>query len=57
MSPRVFISAGEASGDRHAANLARCLRELNPEVRLVGMGGDRMREAGVDVQVDIRGLG
>lgn len=43
---RIFISAGEASGDLHGANLARALRRLRPDVELVGFGGDRMAEAG-----------
>lgn len=43
---RVFISAGEPSGDLHAANLIHSLRKLRPDVEVVGLGGDRMREAG-----------
>jgi lipid-A-disaccharide synthase len=42
----VFLSAGEPSGDLHAANLARSLRALRPDVRLSGFGGPRLREAG-----------
>lgn len=45
--PRIFLSAGEASGDRLGAGLARELRALCPGVELVGMGGDEMAEAGV----------
>jgi lipid-A-disaccharide synthase len=45
--PRVFLSAGEASGDRLGAGLARELRALRPDVALVGLGGDEMAEAGV----------
>jgi lipid-A-disaccharide synthase len=49
MSPiPILISAGEASGDMYAARLARALRE-RADVSLFGMGGPRMREAGVDV--------
>ena len=36
---RYFVIAGEASGDLHGANLARALRELDPQVELLGMGG------------------
>ncbi|MEQ1627345.1 MAG: hypothetical protein ABL965_08120, partial [Nitrospira sp.] len=36
--PQILIVAGEASGDLHGANLARALRELDPAVRLVGVG-------------------
>jgi len=46
---RVFISAGEPSGDLHGANLARALRERSPGVELVGFGGPRMAAAGVEL--------
>ncbi len=41
-----FISAGEPSGDLHAANLIRSLRGRDPQARFTGFGGERMREAG-----------
>jgi lipid-A-disaccharide synthase len=43
---RIFISAGEPSGDLHAANLIRALRECNPGVEVVGFGGDEFARAG-----------
>jgi lipid-A-disaccharide synthase len=43
---RIFISAGEPSGDIHGANLIRALRRLYPEVDCVGFGGERMEAAG-----------
>jgi lipid-A-disaccharide synthase len=43
---RVFVSAGEPSGDLHGANLVRALREQRPQLELSGFGGDRMAEAG-----------
>lgn len=55
--PRVFLLAGETSGDVHAAHLARALRSQLPSVELVGAGGARMREAGVRVLVDTSGWG
>jgi lipid-A-disaccharide synthase len=45
----VFLSAGEPSGDLHAANLARALAARHPGIRLVGYGGDRMAAAGVNL--------
>ena len=45
--PRIFIAAGEPSGDRFGAALARALRDILPDVRLSGIGGSRMAEAGV----------
>lgn len=52
----VFISAGEASGDMYAARLALALRQ-RVDVDLFGMGGPKMREAGVDTVVDISEVG
>lgn len=43
---RIFISAGEPSGDLHGANLIQHLRRLHPDVECVGFGGPRMEEAG-----------
>jgi lipid-A-disaccharide synthase len=43
---RLFISAGEPSGDLHGASLIRCLRERMSNLDVVGFGGDRMAEAG-----------
>jgi len=49
---RVFLLAGEASGDVQAAHLAEALGRLLPEVELVGAGGPRMAEAGVRLVLD-----
>ena len=53
----VFFLAGETSGDVHAAHLARALRAEFPGLELVGVGGPRMAEAGVQVLVDSSGWG
>ncbi|HXG05670.1 MAG TPA: lipid-A-disaccharide synthase, partial [Candidatus Binatia bacterium] len=52
--PQLMLVAGEASGDLHGAALARALQVLAPDVRLYGMGGPRMAEAGVRLLVDAR---
>ncbi len=44
---RIFISAGEPSGDLHAANLIHSLRKHVPDAEFVGFGGPRMEEAGL----------
>ena len=49
---RVLIVAGEASGDMHAAHLVRRVQARDPSVAFSGIGGPRMREAGVDIRVD-----
>jgi len=46
---RLFISAGEPSGDLHGANLAEVLRHRIPGVQIDGFGGPRMAEAGVNL--------
>jgi lipid-A-disaccharide synthase len=43
---RIFLCAGEPSGDLHGANLIRALRQRRPDVECVGFGGERMEEAG-----------
>jgi lipid-A-disaccharide synthase len=43
---RIFICAGEPSGDLHGANLIRELRRRHPGVECVGFGGERMEAAG-----------
>jgi lipid-A-disaccharide synthase len=50
-SPEILISAGEASGDMYAAQLARAL-QARTGVHLFGMGGPKMREAGVEIVAD-----
>jgi lipid-A-disaccharide synthase len=50
-----MLSAGEASGDLHGGMLCRALRDLEPGLRLVGMGGRHMAAAGMDVIVDPTG--
>ncbi len=53
---RVFLSAGEPSGDHHAALLARALRERCPDVECVGLGGPQMAAEGVDLVADMTKL-
>lgn len=48
-APVILIVAGEASGDLHGAGLARGLKELTPSAVLLGAGGHKMREAGVEL--------
>jgi len=45
----ILFVAGEASGDLHAAGVAQELRSRNAPFRLVGVGGDRMKDAGVEL--------
>jgi lipid-A-disaccharide synthase len=56
MAMRVFLSAGEPSGDHHAALLARALRERCPDVECVGLGGPQMAAEGVELVADMTKL-
>jgi len=52
MSPTIFISAGEASGEHYGALLATSLKQqlaqAGKSATLFGMGGERMQAAGVE---------
>ena len=45
-NPRVFLSAGEASGDHYGAEIIAGLRSRFPEASFVGLGGSAMEAAG-----------
>ncbi|MBL8862255.1 MAG: hypothetical protein JNK02_09610 [Planctomycetes bacterium] len=54
----LFVSCAEASGEIHAANAVRALRELlgargAPAPRLAGLGGARLESAGVELVADV----
>ena len=49
---RFLISAGEASGELYGAGLMEALRRRVPDVSFFGVGGQRMRESGLDTIVD-----
>jgi len=52
MSPTIFISAGEASGEHYgallAASIQQQLAQKGETAELFGMGGERMQAAGVE---------
>jgi len=52
----LMIIAGEPSGDRIASLLAGEILMKNPQVRLTGLGGPMMREAGVSLLRDMTSL-
>jgi lipid-A-disaccharide synthase len=53
---RVFISAGEASGDLYASRLVEAIRRRNPDAEFFGCAGPRMQDAGVRAIVDARSI-
>lgn len=56
ITKHIVLIAGEASGDLHGAHLVNALKELNPSLRFSGLGGEKMREAGVDIYHDLTKL-
>lgn len=57
MSLSLLFSTGEVSGDMIGAMLARELKALHPDLLIWGVGGVRMKAAGVEVLVDGNPLG
>ncbi|MCB1278281.1 lipid-A-disaccharide synthase [Prosthecobacter sp.] len=56
---RIFIIAGEVSGDTHAAGLLRELKALEPDMKVIGLGGPKMRELigeGIEDWVETAGV-
>lgn len=45
----VLFVAGEASGDLHAGRVAEIVRHLTPELGMIGIGGEHMQRAGVQL--------
>jgi len=52
----IVIVCGEASGDLNASLLIRSLKAINPQVKISGVGGSMMREAGAEIYQDIKEL-
>ncbi len=46
-SPKIFLSAGEASGEQYGALLMTEIRRLAPEAEFFGLGGTRMASLGL----------
>ena len=49
---KVMIIAGEASGDQHAALLVNAVHRKQTGIEFFGIGGEKMRAAGVETLVD-----
>ena len=48
-SLKVFIVAGEESGDLHASKLIQQIKKYNQQIKFYGHGGDRMKKEGVQI--------
>lgn len=46
---KIMIVAGEVSGDIHSEKVVKALKRLKPEIEIFGIGGDRMRDAGMEL--------
>jgi lipid-A-disaccharide synthase len=49
---KILFSAGESSGDQHAANMFLELKKQQPDIVGLGMGGAKMAQAGIDIRYD-----
>jgi len=52
----LFIVCGEASGDLQAGNLAKEILALDPKIKISGVGGEILRQAGAKIYSDIKNL-
>ncbi|MBI4368142.1 MAG: lipid-A-disaccharide synthase [Candidatus Omnitrophica bacterium] len=50
---KIFLIAGEASGDLHGAHLIRELRRLRPNLKYRGLGGAMMAREGMELVHDL----
>jgi lipid-A-disaccharide synthase len=53
---QLLLVAGEASGDLHGGALLQALRRRAPDVAVVGVGGERLRAAGMTILADVSSL-
>ena len=55
-APRIFVSAGEPSGDLHGAGVVRALRVRHPDATIEALGGPHMAAAGAQIRYPMEGL-
>jgi len=53
---KILINAGDPSGEKHAADLVKELKLINPQLEFFGIGGEHMRQAGVNLLFHISQL-
>ncbi|MDI6839470.1 MAG: lipid-A-disaccharide synthase [bacterium] len=51
---KLLIVTGESSGDLHSAYVIKELKKLIPNLRVFGIGGDRLKEEGVELVYHIK---
>ena len=50
---KIFVSAGEVSGDVHGSYLVRALKLPRPDIQFYGIGSDRLAAEGVEIKFDL----
>jgi lipid-A-disaccharide synthase len=55
-TPRIFVSAGEPSGDLHGAGVVRALYQRYPGATIEALGGPQMEQAGATLRYRMEGL-
>lgn len=53
-SKEILIIAGESSGDLHGSALVNSIFKINPDLKISGIGGDLMKESGVNLIYHIK---
>lgn len=52
-APKILVVTGEASGEQHAADLVSALLRRRPDLQVLALGGERLRQAGARVEFDL----
>ena len=53
MDKKIVIIAGESSGDLHASHLIKNLQQISDNIKVSGLGGKLMKEAGAKIYFDL----
>lgn len=56
MKKKIFVVTGEYSGEMHAANVVKMLRQISKDYVIEGIGGDNLKAQGVKLFEHIRNL-
>ncbi len=49
---KIFISAGDPSGDIHASRLMQSILSIQPDIKFIGLGGPKMQKLGLEPLAD-----
>jgi lipid-A-disaccharide synthase len=56
MSKKIFISAGDTSGDIHAAKLIKSIKKIDQSIEFIGIGGSEMEKTGFKSIVPLKDI-